>query len=326
LPLKYPRSYNIYSCFSAASNLQLTFIAAMTQKRATIIYNPMSGRPARRAENAREMARVLSERGIQTEARATAGPNDATRLARESVDSGSDTIISYGGDGTLNEVLQGIVGSSASLAVWAGGTANVVARDLCLPTDVAALANIIAAGKTTRITLGLARSNEGTQSRYFFMFAGIGLDASIARKVNPKLKRRTGEFAFWIEGIRHILTWRAEPFIIDIDGKKFESVFALIGNGKGYGGGFCMAPNAKLEEPMFEIYIVPKRATNLAYLRDLAAVARGNPAIKGINIIKGRHVKANSSDEPWVEVDGELIGPLPMTFDVVPDALSVIVP
>lgn len=300
----------------------------------------MSGRRARRADNAREMARLLAERGIQTEVRATAKPNDATRLAREAVDNGADIVISYGGDGTLNEVLQGIVGSPASLAVWAGGTANVVARDLCLPTDVGPLAEVIAAGKTRRITLGLAKTGvrgqglgdrEKTEEpqpfeRYFFMFAGIGLDASIARKVNSKLKRRTGEFAFWFEGIKHILTWRAEPFTIEIDGKKFESVFALIGNGKGYGGGFCLAPNANLEEPLFEVYIVPKRATNFAYLRDLAAVARGNPAIKGVNIVKGRHVKANSSDEPWVEVDGELIGPLPMTFDVVPDALSVIVP
>jgi YegS/Rv2252/BmrU family lipid kinase len=272
------------------------------------------------------MARLLSARGIPTEARSTAGPNDATRLARESIESGSDIIISYGGDGTLNEVLQGMIGSSASLAVWAGGTANVVARDLCLPTDVAGLADIIAAGKTRRITLGVARGGAGTEQRYFFMFAGIGLDASIARKVNPKLKRRTGEFAFWVEGIKHILTWRADTFTIEVDGKKYESVFALIGNGKGYGGGFCMAPNARLEEPLFEVYIVPKRATNLAYLRDLAAVARGNPVVKGVNIVKGRHVKANSSNEPWVEVDGELIGPLPMTFDVVPDALSVIVP
>ena len=285
----------------------------------------MSGRRARRADNARQMARLLDERGIQTEARATAGPNHATRLAREAVADGSEIVISYGGDGTLNEVLQGMVGSPASLAVWAGGTANVVARDLCLPADVERLADVIAAGKTRRITLGLARS-EAAKERYFFMFAGIGLDASIARKVNPKLKRRTGEFAFWVEGIKHILTWRAEPFTLEIDGKKFESVFALIGNGKGYGGGFCMAPNADLEEPLFEVYMVPKRATNLAYLRDLAAVARGNPGIKGVNIVKGRHVKANSSDEPWVEVDGELIGPLPMTFDVVPDALSVIVP
>src|SRR5687768_4661246 len=100
----------------------------MTQKRATIIYNPMSGRPARRADNARRMAELLAERGIQAEARATAGPDDATRLAREAVNNGSDIIISYGGDGTLNEVLQGIIGSRAALAIWAGGTANVVAR------------------------------------------------------------------------------------------------------------------------------------------------------------------------------------------------------
>ena len=137
----------------------------MARRQATIIYNPMSGRRARRADNAREMARLLEERGIQTEVRATAAPNDATRLAREAVNNGAEIVVSYGGDGTLNEVLQGIIGSRASLAVWAGGTANVVARDLCLPADVAGLSEVIAAGKTRRITLGLAKSGARDQGR-----------------------------------------------------------------------------------------------------------------------------------------------------------------
>ena len=85
----------------------------MAGRRATIIYNPMSGRPGRRAERAREMAGLLGERGIEAEAYATAAPDDATRLAREAIERGTDIIISYGGDGTLNEVLQAMIGSRA---------------------------------------------------------------------------------------------------------------------------------------------------------------------------------------------------------------------
>ena len=294
----------------------------MTDKRATIIYNPMSGRSGSRADDARKMIQLLGQRGIAAESCATTGPDDATRLAREAVESGTDIIISYGGDGTLNEVIQGMAGSRASLAVWPGGTANVIARDLCIPFKIEQLAELISQGNTKRMSLGVIRP----QGRYFFMMAGIGLDASIARGVNRKLKRRTGEFAYWITGIKHLFTWQAEPFVIEVDGEPYESVFAIIGNGKGYGGGMCMTPHAKLDEPWFEVYILPRQANNFAYLRVLAACIRGNPEKTDAVLIKGKHIKANSTHEPWVEADGEIVGPLPMTFDIVPDALSVIVP
>jgi diacylglycerol kinase family enzyme len=158
------------------------------------------------------------------------------------------------------------------------------------------------------------------------MMAGIGLDASIARGVNKRLKRRTGEFAYWLSGIRHLFLWRAEPFTIEVDGKSYKGAFALIGNGKGYGGGMMMTPGARLEEPWFEIYILPPLANNFAYLRALGACMRGKPEVAGVSLLRGKHIKANSGHEPWVEADGEIIGPLPMTFDIVPDALSLIVP
>ncbi|HWP42666.1 MAG TPA: diacylglycerol kinase family protein, partial [Blastocatellia bacterium] len=233
----------------------------MTRRQATIIYNPMSGRPGRRAERAREMARLLGERGIEARSLATAAPNDATRLAAEAIRDGADIIVSYGGDGTLNEVLQAMAGSRAALAVWAGGTANVAALDLGMPFDTRELADVIARNKTRRISVGVARAGDGNSDRpaerYFFMFAGIGLDASIASNVNMKLKRRTGEFAFWVEGMKHLVTWRAEPFTVNVDGEEYESTFTLIGNGKGYGGGICITPDARLEEPWFELYILP---------------------------------------------------------------------
>jgi len=303
----------------------------MARRRATIIFNPMSGRPGRRAERAQEMVRLLGERGIDAEARATTAPNDATRLAREAIEGGADIIISYGGDGTLNETLQAMIGSGAALAVWPGGTANVVALDLGMPSDIRALADVIAGGKSSRIAVGVARAGDQGEAdpkadRYFFMFAGIGLDASIARNVNMRLKRRTGEFAFWVEGMKHLITWNAEPFIVDVDGQEYESTFTLIGNGKGYGGGICITPGARLEEPWFELYILPPLPGKAAYLGELVTCLRGRTGRSRARLVRGRHIKVNSSHRPWVEVDGETLGPLPMTFDIVPDALSIIVP
>jgi diacylglycerol kinase (ATP) len=319
----------------------------MPQQRAVIIYNPMSGRAGRRAEDARHMISLLAARGIQAEAHATTGPDDATRLAREAVNDGVEIIVSYGGDGTLNEVIQGMAESRVALTVWPGGTSNVVARDLEMPFAIERIADVIATGKTQRIALGLARrpSDAATRrhgdaekeqadggettfaaSRYFVMMAGIGLDASIARSVNKKLKRRAGEYAYWVTGLKHLFTWPAERFTITVDEQKFESTFAIIGKGKGYGGGMTITPNARLDEALFEVYILPPLKSNLAYLRVLSACMRGKPETSGATMIKGRRVEANSSHAPWVEADGEVIGPLPMTFEVVPDALTLIVP
>ena len=309
----------------------------MNHKRATIIYNPMSGRPGRRADDVRQMIGRLGKRGIDAASIATAGPDDASKIAKEAVAAGTDVIISYGGDGTLNEVIQGMAGSQTALAVWPGGTSNVVARDLGVPFSIDELVDMIAASKSQRIALGLAKRGDAGKeqvgdaptsslSRYFVMMAGIGLDASIARSVNKKLKRRTGEFAYWLSGIRHLFLWRAEPFTIEVDGTSYKGAFALIGNGKGYGGGMMMTPGARLEEPWFEIYILPPLANNFSYLRALGACMRGKPEVAGVSLVRGKHIKANSAHEPWVEADGEIIGPLPMTFDIIPDALSVIVP
>jgi diacylglycerol kinase (ATP) len=314
-------------------------------KTSRIIYNPMSGRPGRRAQNVRAMQRLLDTRGIIAEADATAGPGDATRLAHQAVADQVELVIVYGGDGTVNEVIQGLAGSQTPLAIWPGGTSNVVARDLALPLDIGQLVEIFANGKTKRIALGRAMGvgrwesgtgqtaeakplipNDQPPSRYFLMMAGIGLDASVARGVNMRLKRRTGELAYWLSGGKHLLTWQPEIFSLVIDGRSFESAFALIGNGKGYGGGMMMTPNAKLDESLFEVYVLPPLANNLSYLRALVACMRGKPETAGAMLVKGKLITANSSRQPWVEADGEIIGPLPMTFEIVPDALSVIVP
>lgn len=322
----------------------------MAEKKATIIYNPMSGRQGKRTEQATAMVRLLEERGITAEAKATRAPDDATRLTGEAIERGANIIIAYGGDGTLNEVIQAMVGKDAVLGVWAGGTANVVARDLKLPHDTKRLADVIAKGVTKRIALGVTSNtqpsetsdhesksdeapqmqsnsaNSGVQPRYFFMFAGIGLDASISQGVNRKLKRKTGEFAFWVSGLKHLLMWKREPFTVEVNGKRYESAFTLIGNGKSYGGNLEMAKNARLEEPELEAFILPRHRTNIAYVFALIKCFFKKPETTSATIVKGDSIDITSDKEVWVELDGEVVGTLPMTFNVLPDALSVIVP
>ncbi len=351
----------------------------MTSKRAAIIYNPASGRSGRRAEKVRDLIRLLAERGITAQGHATQTPHDATRLARQALSDGAEIIVSYGGDGTLNEVIQAMANDSAALAVWPGGTANVAAMVLGMPTNRSRLADVIAAGKTKRIALGIASkrlpvigspssvetaaSNEAENlermatehvaeiapsplhplipsslpsvspaypsretERYFFLFAGIGLDASIARKVNVRLKRVIGELAYWIEGIKHLFSWQPQAFVVEVDGQRYDSVFTLIANGNGYGGRLYVTPNARLEDPIFELHILPPQRSKLVYLRDLINCMLGKPEKTSGTLVRGLRVTANSSHLPWVEVDGEVIGSLPMQFAVAPDALTVIVP
>jgi YegS/Rv2252/BmrU family lipid kinase len=313
----------------------------MAQKSAVIIFNPSSGRPRSRAVALDRMVRLLSERGIDAVAKPTERPNHASLLAEAAVREGVEIVISYGGDGTVNEVLQGMIPGRAALAIWPGGTANVAAHDLKLPFNLERLAGVIAAGKTVRVAAGLATkeanheralndsvSPRGTpgDSRYFFMFAGIGLDASICRGVNPRLKKKSGQFAFWVSGLKHLFTWSGEPFSVEVDGATYESTFTLIGKGKSYGGGLRFTPHARLEDDWFEVFIVPPRRRNTRYLLDLACSIAGEPSRAGLTLVRGKSVRANSSFTPWVEADGELVGPLPMSFNVVPDALSVIIP
>src|SRR5215218_2528219 len=128
----------------------------MSERKAVLIYNPKAGRnvdPLVPVEAFRAAARA---RGVEVEARATAGPDDAARIAAEAAGAGATDVIARGGDGTVHEAIQGLVGAGARMMVWPAGTANVLARQLNLPREAAAAARIFVEGKARRITLGAA--------------------------------------------------------------------------------------------------------------------------------------------------------------------------
>lgn len=293
---------------------------ALAGSNAVLIYNPISGRRGARTESVATMADALRARGLRVVPRMTASPGDATALAREAAAAGAGVVIVHGGDGTVNEAVQGLAGGSTPLAVWPGGTANVLARELGLPSAPERVADVIAAARIRRVSLG--RAGE----RYFLLMAGVGLDAAVVRDVNPGLKRLTGEGAYWMAGLKQLADWRPTRFSIEADGQQHGATFAVIANAASYGGGFRFAPEASMDDDVLDLCLFDSDKRH-RFARYLAAAFTGSHlGLPGVTYLRARRALAHGTDEQLVQVDGELLGPLPMAFECVPAALSLVVP
>lgn len=263
--------------------------------------------------------------GLEVELKLTGGPGDATELAARAARNGSSDVIVAGGDGTINEAIQGVIGTKARLGIIPRGTANVLARELGLPLDEEQAATVAARGNSRRIHLGLAIDETTNVSRHFALMAGIGLDASIVRRVQPSLKKRIGKGAFWVSGLSHLASWDPHPFTLEIDGREYTATFAAIGKAARYGGDLAITPGARLDQPEFEVCVI-ETSNRFRYLRLLSyamrdGMPRDNPQVK---FVKTARVRAHGNTQ--VQIDGELIGKLPMRFEIAPQSLEVIVP
>ncbi|HZG54078.1 MAG TPA: diacylglycerol kinase family protein [Pyrinomonadaceae bacterium] len=298
------------------------------RRRIRLISNPRAGRGgAKRAAEVARFCALLGARGIEVETVSTGAPGDATRLAAEVArEGGAREVIVSGGDGTINEALQGLAGGRVRLGIWPAGTANVLARELRLPFDARGAAEVIARGETRRIYAGCATEEASGARRYFFLMAGIGLDASVVERVQPRLKRRVGEGAFWVSGLGHLVRWRPVAFRVEVEGQTYPATFAAFGRAAHYGGDISVTPGARLDEPEFEICIVNSHSR----LRFLSLLAHGlrrdgvHPEMPGVRYV--RATRARATGEARMQVDGELTGRLPVTFEIAPVPIEVIAP
>jgi diacylglycerol kinase (ATP) len=297
----------------------------MSTRKATLISNPKTGRYASRRRPVQELVAQLESLGVKVDLRLTGGPGEAAAIAARAARNGSGDVIVAGGDGTINEAIQGLAGTNARLAIIPRGTANVLARELGLPLDDERAVAVAAQGKSRKIYLGVAIDETTQERRHFVLMAGIGLDASVVRRVQPFLKKRIGKGAFWISGLSHLATWNPRPLTLEIDGRKYPATFAAIGKSARYGGDLAITPGARLDQPEFEICMIETRS-RLRYLRLLThAMRNGMPRNKPeVRFVSAVSVKAYGDSQ--VQVDGELIGHLPMRFEIAPHSLEVIVP
>ena len=295
-------------------------------RRVLLIANPNAGRGnmERRRQAIEHFCELLKHREVDVEVRLTAGPNDATQIAKEAVAAGFKEVIASGGDGTINEVLQGLIGSNTRLSIWPRGTANVVARELRLPHQLSRLADVIAEGRFQRVHVGCATAEGRKLVRYFLLMAGIGTDATIVGRVRPALKKRFGEAAFWYSGIETFARWKPTSFIIEADGRKHSVTFAAIGKAPHYGGKLGITPRARMDQPEFEVCLIHS-VHRRRYLRLLHYAAFGGipEKAKDVSFLRTTTVRAYG-EGVQAQVDGELIGPLPISFSISPHSIELI--
>jgi YegS/Rv2252/BmrU family lipid kinase len=298
-------------------------LSHMATRKAILISNPKTGRYSSRRRSIQDVVSSLESLGLQVDLQLTRGPGDATEIAARAARDGSTDVIVAGGDGTINEAIQGLAGTR--LGIIPRGTANVLALELGLPLDEEQAVAVVAAGKSRKIYLGLMIDETTNQSRHFVLMAGIGLDASVVQGVQPSLKKRIGKGAFWLSGLSHLANWNPQPFTLEINGDEYNATFAAIGKAPRYGGDLAITPGARLDQREFEVCII-NTTSRRRYLHLLShAMRNGMPRDKPeVRFLKTVSVKAYGDAQ--VQIDGELIGALPMRFEIAPHSLEVIVP
>lgn len=308
-------------------------------RKALLLYNPLSGRRHGRRVNEVENARaVLRAGGVEATSAATAGPGEAAGQVKQAIFDGCDTVFACGGDGTVHDVVQGLVGSGAALGVIPLGTANSLAHDLGLPLSPTGAARAALAAKPRRIAVGRVAYRDfsgATNARYFTVTTGIGVDAHLFYKLNPMAKRRLGMAAYYAKATRLWLTHKMERFVIELEGEPSRSadVSQLLAVRIRHFGGVLrqLAPGASLDRDDLRLVLfhTRSRAAYLGYvLRGLLGKAWQIP---GIELVHSTSVHCHAlgtegASRIFVEADGELLGTLPAEISVVRDALTILVP
>lgn len=293
-----------------------------------VIFNPFA-----KGTRGRQFLKFLSTYSQEFVLWPTDRPGHARELARDAVAAGFDILVAAGGDGTVNEVINGIgsIGAFAQIrfAVIPIGTVNVFARELCIPFDVAKACSIVFKGKEARIDLGQAQQLHGNNnvSHYFAQLAGAGFDSQSIRLVKWNLKKRLGPLAYVLAGA-HALMRKHD--LIHITGPSFATSgeLILIGNGKFYGGKIPAFPAANLRDGKLEICVFPKITVFKALYYGWFAMNGAFRATKDVKRFSADEFRLTCPDniDSCLQVDGELALQLPVKISILPRVLRVIVP
>ena len=303
-------------------------------QNALLIHNPNAGHGgAKRRRLLDEARRIFAAGGIEAELAETKGPGHATEIAQRAAVERRGLVIACGGDGTLNEVVNGLAGPSnghrVPLALLPAGTANIFAKELTLPWDILGAARKLVRGSVVDMALGLATPvNEPAKRKYFLSVAGAGPDGMIVYSIDLELKARLGILAYWWQGAREVFRYKFPHFRVVIGGLAVDSSLVIVGRTKHYGGPFKITTLADLYEDKFEVMTLSTRS-GLRYLSYLPTLwmdkLRGTD---GVFFSKTDALLCEPLDHNpvYAQVDGEPLGRLPVEFKIVPAALKVLVP
>jgi diacylglycerol kinase (ATP) len=291
-------------------------------RRIAAVVNPHSGGGGYRRDTPLILA-ALRGLGYEVLEMRTQEPGDASRLAREAVSAGLDLVCAIGGDGTVNETINGLAGSDVPLAVIPAGTVNVLAMELGIPLELPDAVKLLETGTVSWIDLGLAGD------RYFGLMAGVGMDAAVIDSLHPTLKKALKEAAFAVQGVATYLT-HDDPLIRVTSGDRaVEGYFAVFGNASNYGGAFGITPYADMRDGLLDVCVLRDKSLLSTVWYWAAALLNAHikhPKVEYYHTVSASVSAVDAADEVLVQTDGEVAGRLPMEIKIVPRALRVVVP
>ena len=298
-----------------------------------VIFNPAAGRArVSRAQLQRKLeAAGATEFEIVETCASPCASQSARELAQIAIQNGAQIVVAAGGDGTLGEVLNAVHGTSARLGVLPLGTGNDFARTLGIGTDLDDAIATLLHGHHRTIDIGRASYAGG--SRLFLNIAGCGFDSLVARRINaarthPLWRHIGGVAAYLAAALMELQRLRAARLRLKLDGELVDvrALLCAVANAQSYGGGMKVAPDARLDDGLFDICVI-KDATRWEFARAFPGVFQGSHVDHArVEMFRARRVEI-WCDRDWpVLVDGELVGTAPITFEIVPDAIGFVAP
>lgn len=290
-----------------------------------VIFNP-----AARGNKARHFRRYLDEIGGRAALKATAAPGDARRLAAEAIHDGFDIIAAAGGDGTVNEVLNGIGDAKAfdraRLGVLPLGTMNVFARELKIPLKIERAWEVLTRKRETIVDLPQVEFSQNGKDvkQYFVQLAGAGLDARAIELVDWTTKKKIGPLAYVLAGLKALREKKPQVKAVENSTTAYEGELVLIGNGKFYGGPFDIFPGADLKDGLLDVCVVPRADWPTLFGCAPSFITRQRLAEKLVRRFQTASFELSCDTKAAFELDGEGIGHLPAKFSMTPEKLRVV--
>ena len=283
--------------------------------------------PAARSSSAGKIEKassIINEEGFKTEILLTEKSSHAVDLARAALNKNPHLIIAAGGDGTINEVMNGIAGSQTPLAILPMGTTNVLAKELGIPENIHGAVELAVSNKPKMVSLGRIELVHNTLpiTRYFCLMAGIGYDGKAVHDVNLKIKNISGKTAYILSGLKNFLSYTPDELNLTVDGIQHSGYSAIICNASRYGGHMKVAPDADISEPfLYTCIFKGKRRRDL--LRYVLGIMRGNH-IKSPDVVYLKSSVIEVKGNAHIQIDGDYIGKTPAKITVGKNILRLV--
>jgi diacylglycerol kinase (ATP) len=299
-------------------------------QKVTVVLNPMSGRgqgAQRRPELEQLLAAEAAYAGkrrdggrVDWEIVETTAPGNGAEQAAQAVARGADIVAAAGGDGTLGEVVNGLVGTGAKLGLLPFGTGNDCARYLGFGTDLKRACHALFSGESRPVDLGYG------QGRWFINVAGCGFDAVVAARVNRGFRSLRGTSAYIAAVVQSLATFRAAQFRLTLDGetRELRAMMCSIANTTSYGGGMRIAPDAAIDDGLFDLCILGD-VGRVEFLRAFPRVFKGTHTTHPkVTMLRARHIIVESDPPLPVLIDGDVFGTTPADFTLSPRAIEIL--